>query len=89
MTALPQGDSPLPLNTLYAITADIEMPQGGADGMILQWDESFDIGSNTLTSVNNADHQSPFALFAKLNKLTIKVDRLQLSPEDIKKLQAA
>ena len=31
----------------------------------------------------------PFALTAKLNKLTIKVDRPQLSPEDIKKLQAA
>jgi len=26
---------------------------------------------------------------AKLNKLTIKVDRPQLSPDDIKKLQAA
>jgi hypothetical protein len=28
-------------------------------------------------------------LTAKLNKLTIKVDRPQLSPADIKKLQAA
>jgi hypothetical protein len=57
--------------------------------MTLQWDESFDIGSDTLTSVNDADYQPPFALKAKLNKLTIKVDRPQLSPEDIKKLQAA
>jgi len=28
-------------------------------------------------------------LTAKLDKLTVKVDRPQLSPEDIKKLQAA
>ena len=34
MTGLPQGDSPLLLNTSYTITADIEVPQGGAEGMI-------------------------------------------------------
>jgi arylsulfatase len=56
--------------------------------MILQWDESFDIGSDTLTGVNDADYQPPFPLTAQLNKLTIKVDRPQLSPEDIKKLEA-
>ena len=43
--------------------------------MILQWDESFDIGSDTLTGVNDADYKPPFPLTAKLNKLTIKVDR--------------
>jgi hypothetical protein len=184
MTGLPQGDSPLLLNTSYTIAAEIEVPQGGAEGMILtsggrfggygfyllggkpvflwnmvdlerikwegpdalpsgrhtvefdfrydgigpgtlafnnfsgvgrpgtgtlkvdgkvvatkkmertlpmilQWDESFDIGSDTLTGVNDADYKPPFSLTAKLNKLTIKVDRPQLSPEDIKKLQAA
>ena len=57
--------------------------------MILQWDESFDIGSDTLTGVNDADYKPPFALTAKLNKLTIKVDRPQLSPAEIAKLQAA
>jgi arylsulfatase len=57
--------------------------------MILQWDESFDIGSDTLTGVNDADYKPPFPLTAKFNKLTIKVDRPQLSPEDIKKLDAA
>ena len=55
--------------------------------MILQWDASFDIGSDTLTGVNDADYQPPFPLTAKLNKLTIKVDRPKLSPEDIKKLE--
>ena len=184
MTGLPQGDSPLLLNTSYTITADIEVPEGGAEGMILtsggrfagygfyllegkpvflwnyldlerirwegpealasgrhtiefdfqydglgvgtlaynsmsglgrpgtgtlkvdgkevatkrmektlgmilQWDEAFDIGSDTLTGVNDADYTPPFPLTAKLNKLTIKVDRPQLSPEDIKKLEAA
>jgi len=39
--------------------------------------------------VNDADYKPPFPLTAKLNKLTIKVDRPQLSPADIKKLKAA
>ncbi len=54
--------------------------------MILQWDESFDVGSDTLTGVNDADYQPPFTLTAKLNKLTIKVDRPQLTPADEKRL---
>jgi hypothetical protein len=57
--------------------------------MILQWDESFDIGSDTLTGVNDEDYKPPFPLTAKLNKLTIKVDRPALSPADIKKLENA
>ncbi|EXI69509.1 MAG: Arylsulfatase [Candidatus Accumulibacter adjunctus] len=57
--------------------------------MILQWDESFDVGSDTLTGVNDADYKPPFPLTAKLNKLTINIDRPQLSPADIARLQAA
>ena len=182
MTGLPQGDSPSILNCSHTITADIEVPEGGAEGMILtsggrfagygfyllkgkpvflwnlvnlkrvkwegpdaltpgkhtlvfdfkydglgvgtlafnnlsglgrpgtgtlkvdskevatqtmdhtlpmilQWDESFDIGSDTLTGVNDEDYQPPFTLTAKLSKLTIKVDRPKLSSEDIKKLE--
>ena len=184
MTGLPQGDSPLLLNTSYTITADIEVPQGGAEGMILtsggrfagygfyllkgkpvflwnmvdlerirwegpdalppgrhtvefdfryegigvgtlrfnnfsglgqpgtgtlkvdgkvvatqpmkrtlpmilQWDEAFDIGSDTLTGVNDADYKPPFTLTARLDKLTIRVDRPQLSPADVARLEAA
>ncbi len=184
MTGLPQGDSPLLLDTSYTISADIEVPEDGAEGMILtsggrfagygfyikdgkpvflwnlldlerikwqgteeltpgkhtiefdfkydgagvgtlafnsfdglgksgvgtlkvdgkevdskkmprtlpmilQWDEAFDVGSDTLTGVNDEDYTPPFALNAKLNKLTIKVDRPQLSPADIAKLQEA
>ncbi len=182
MTGLPQGDAPYLLDTSYTITADITVPDGGAEGMIvtsggrfagfgfyllegkpvflwnmldlerlkwageealkpgkhklefefvydglglgtmaynnftgigrsgmgtlkvdgkavktmkmektipiiLQWDESFDIGSDTITGVNDADYTPPFPLTAKLDKLTIKVDRPQLSPEEIKKLE--
>ncbi len=57
--------------------------------MILQWDESFDIGSDTLTGVNDADYKPPFTFTGKLHKLTIKVNRPKLSPADIKKLEAA
>jgi arylsulfatase len=57
--------------------------------MILQWDESFDIGSDTLTGVNDADYLPPFALTATLENLTIKVDRPELSDADKTKLEAA
>ena len=47
------------------------------------------IDEGTLTGVNDADYKPPFALTAKLNKLTIEVDRPQLSPADIEKLKTA
>jgi arylsulfatase len=182
MTGVPQGDAPFLLDTSYTVTADITVPDGGAEGMIatsggrftgwgfyllkgkpvwcwnmldmerikweapealapgrhtvefdfkydglgvatmafnnysgigkggtgtlkvdgkevqrkrmektipisLQWDESFDIGSDTITGVNDEDYKPPFPLTAKFNKLTIKVDRPKLSPEEIKKLE--
>ena len=184
MIGLPQGDSPVLLNCSYTITADITVPNGGAEGMILtsggrfggygfyllkgkpvflwnlvdlerikwegkdalspgkhtiefdfkydglgvgtlafnnmsglarpgtgtlkvdgkvvqttemkhtmpiilQWDESFDIGEDTLTGVNDEDYSPPFKLTAKLNELTIKIDRPQLSQADIDKLKDA
>jgi len=183
MTGLPQGDAPYLLDTSYTITADITVPEDGAEGMIvtsggrfagwgfyllegkpvflwnlldlerpkweapealtpgrhilefdfkydgsgvgtmafnnfsgigksgtgtlkvdgkvvvtkqmektipiiLQWEESFDIGSDTITGVNDADYTPPFPLTAKFNKLTITIDRPQLSPEEIKELEA-
>ena len=184
MVGLPQGDSPFLLNSSYTITADLDVPEGGAEGMILtsggrfagygfyllkgkpvflwnlidlnrikwegpdaltpgkhtlefdfkydglgvgtlafnnmsglgrsgtgtlkvdgkevqtitmphtlpmilQWDESFDIGSDTLTGVNDVDYKPPFTLTSKLNKLTIKVERPQLTPADEKTLMEA
>jgi len=35
VTGLPRGTGPDLLNTSYTITADIEVPQGGAKGMIV------------------------------------------------------
>ena len=35
MAGLPQGDSPVMLNSSYTITADIDVPQGGVEGMLL------------------------------------------------------
>jgi arylsulfatase len=55
--------------------------------IILQWDEAFDIGSDTETGVNDEDYLPPFKLTAEFEKLTIKVDRPQLSEADIKKLE--
>jgi arylsulfatase len=55
----------------------------------LQWDESFDIGSDTLTGVNDADYQPPFPLTSKLSKLTVKLDRPVISDAERAKLEAA
>ena len=56
---------------------------------ILQWDESLDIGSDTGSPVNDADYQVPFKFTGKIHKITLKIDRPKLSPEDIKKLEQA
>jgi len=57
--------------------------------LILQWDENLDVGSDTGTPVDDQDYQVPFAFTGKLNKVTLRVDRPKLTPEDIKKLEAA
>ena len=56
---------------------------------ILQFDESLDIGSDTLTGVNDADYQPPFNFTGKINKITLTIDRPQLTPADIQKLKEA
>ena len=173
VTGIPLGDAPNLLNTSYTITADIEVPAGGAEGMLmtqggrfggwgfylvkgkpvftwnlldlkrvrwegpeqlapgkhtlvfdfkydglgagtlafnnlsgiarggtgvfkvdgkevasqklertipflLQWDETFDIGSDTGTGVDDRDYQVPFAFTGKIVKLNIKIDRPQV-----------
>jgi arylsulfatase len=57
--------------------------------LILQWDETFDVGADTGTPVDDKDYQVPFRFTGKLDKLTVKIDRPKLTPEDIKKLEAA
>ena len=57
--------------------------------LALQWDENFDIGSDTGTPVDDRDYQVPFAFTGKLSKLTLTIDRPKLTPEDIQKLRQA
>jgi arylsulfatase len=56
--------------------------------LIMQWDENFDIGADTGTPVAE-EYQVPFRFTGKLNKLTLKIDRPQLTPSDIEKLRQA
>jgi arylsulfatase A-like enzyme len=57
--------------------------------LILQWDENFDIGSDTGTSVAPEEYQPPFAFTGKLDRLTLTIDRPKLTPADEKKLMEA
>jgi len=57
--------------------------------LIMQWDENFDIDADTGTPVDDADYQVPFRFTGKLEKLTLKIDRPTLSPEDLEKLKEA
>jgi arylsulfatase A-like enzyme len=184
ITGIPYSAAPSTLNTSYTITADIEVPQGGAEGMIvtdggrfggygmyllkskpvftwnlldlkrvkwvasealapgrhtiiydfkydglgfatlafnnmtglgrpgtgtltvdgkvittqtlertipltLPWDETFDIGSDTGTPVDDQDYQVPFKFTGKIHKLTVSVAPPVLTPDDVKKLSDA
>lgn len=57
--------------------------------LILQWDENLDVGSDTGTPVDDRDYQVPFAFTGKIGKITLTIDRPKLSPDDVKKLEAA
>jgi arylsulfatase len=57
--------------------------------LIMQWDENFDIGADTGTPVDDRDYQVPFRFTGKLAKLTLKIDRPKLTPEDEKRLKEA
>ena len=184
VTGIPHGDAPRLLNTSYTITAKVEIPQGGTEGMIhtnggrfggyglylvkgkpvftwnlldlkrvrwegkdallpgkhtiefdfkydglgfatlafnnlsgigrggtgvlkvdgkvvatqkmdhtvpltLQWDETFDIGADTGTPVDDRDYQVPFKFTGKILKLTIAVEAPKFTPEDKKRLMEA
>jgi arylsulfatase A-like enzyme len=184
VTGIPRGTAPSTLNTSYTITADIDVPQGGGDGMIvtdggrfggygmyllkgkpvftwnlldlkrlkwegdlpltpgkhqivydfkydglgfatlafnnisgigrsgtgtfkvdgktvstqtldrtipltLPWDETFDVGSDTGTPVDDKDYQVPFKFTGKIEKLTISVEPPKLTAADVEKLRSA
>jgi Sulfatase len=181
LTGIPHGDAPSLLDTSYTITAEVEIPQGGAEGMllteggrfggfgfyllkskplfvwnlldlervrwespqplspgkhtlvfdfeyegeglaslasgiggigkggvgvlkvdgkevatqkmahtiplILQWDETFDVGADTGTPVDDQDYQVPFRFTGKLDKLTLQLKPVGLNAADRKLLQ--
>jgi arylsulfatase A-like enzyme len=168
LSGLPVGNAPSILNKSYTITAEVEIPQGGAEGMIVtmggrfggyglyllkgkpvftynlvnlqrfRWegaaalapgkhtivfdfkydgpgpgkggtgvlsldgkqvatqtiphtipflmsiDETFDVGVDTRTPVDDKDYQVPFRFTGKLSKLTYKLGPEELMPEDQK-----
>ena len=173
MSGIPVGDAPSLLNKSYTITAEVEIPKGGAEGMLntlggrfagyglyllkgkpvftynfvdlerFRWegkealapgkhtiafdfkydgpglgkggsgvlkvddkevatkkiphtlpfmlalDETFDVGMDTRTPVDDKDYQVPFRFTGKLAKLTIKVGKEQLTEADRKEMHQA
>jgi arylsulfatase len=173
MSGLPDSDAPSILNKSYTITAEVEVPQGGGDGMIatlggrfggyglyllkgkpvfvynfvdlerFRWegqqaltpgkhiivfdftydgpgfgkggtgvlkvddrevanrkvprtipflmaiDETFDVGVDTRTPVDDGDYQVPFRFTGKIAKLTYKLGPVQLTSDDHKVIQHA
>ncbi len=57
--------------------------------LLLPWDETFDIGSDTGTPVDDADYQVPFAFTGKIDKLTISVTPPMLTDQDKHRLMEA
>lgn len=45
----------------------------------LPWEETFNVGSDTGTPVDDADYQVPFRFTGKINKLTVKLAPVELS----------
>jgi Sulfatase len=52
-------------------------------------DETFDVGVDTRTGVNDKDYQVPFAFTGTINKLTFNLGPMQLSQEDQEKTARA
>jgi hypothetical protein len=57
--------------------------------IMLPIDETFGIGLETGTPVDDRDYQVPFRFTGKIDKLTITLERPKLTPEDVQKLEAA
>jgi len=57
--------------------------------LTLPWDETFDIGADTGTPVNDQDYQVPFRFTGTINKLTISIEPPKLTPADVAALKTA
>src|SRR4249920_1566375 len=173
MPGIPNANAPSILNRSYTITAEVDVPQGGGDGMLVtqggrwggyglyllkgkpvfdynmlilaqyRWegqqqlsagrhtivfdftydgpgiakggtgvlkvdgqvvatqkqpnsiaflnvaDETFDVGMDTRTGVNDKDYQVPFRFTGKINKLTVNLGPSQLAPAEQKQAATA
>jgi arylsulfatase len=56
---------------------------------IITVDETFDVGIDTRSGVNDRDYQLPFRFNGKLNKLTFKVGPVQLTNDEQRTIQHA
>jgi len=56
---------------------------------LLPGDETFDVGVDTRTPVNDKDYQVPFRFNGRINKLTFNLGSVQLTEEDSRKIQEA
>ena len=61
----------------------------GTVPLTLPWDETFDIGADTGTPVDDQDYQVPFPFTGKIDKLTISVEPPKLTPADEQRLREA
>jgi arylsulfatase A-like enzyme len=67
--------------------ATLKIPQ--TVPFLLPADETFDVGVDTRTPVNDKDYQVPFAFTGKIDKLTFNLGPVRLSAEDQKKAKEA
>jgi arylsulfatase len=70
-------------------TAVVTQKQANSISFLQIADETFDVGVDTRTGVNDKDYQVPFAFNGKIDKLTITVGPPQLADNDQKKLRSA
>ena len=52
-------------------------------------DETFDVGLDTRTGVNDKDYQVPFAFDGKIDRLTVKLGPMELTAADEMKVREA
>jgi len=57
--------------------------------LTLAADQRFSIGTGGPTPVDDRDYQVPFKFTGKINKLSIALDPPKLTPDDVKRLEAA
>ena len=46
--------------------------------LVLPWDETFNVGLDTATSVDDRDYQVPFRFTGKINKVTVRLGASQM-----------